>query len=55
MVGAPDEYEVYRQSKAAFKQWDKDWTNNCLLNKPYYKTKLTDLAGIGKNRGVIAG
>jgi len=51
---APDEYEVYRQSKAAFKQWDKDWTKNCKLNKPYYTRKLTEIAGIGHGKPVIA-
>lgn len=50
----PDEYEVYRQSKAALKQWDADWTKNCGLNKPFMKNKMDEIIGTGMGRPVLA-
>lgn len=53
-MSMPNATEVYRQSKAAFKQWDSDWTRNCGLNRPFIKNSMDEIRGEGENRSILA-
>lgn len=53
MAGHVNKQETLKQSLAAFKQWDKQWREHCVLNKPYIKTNMRDLEEIGVDKSCV--